>query len=195
DYLESRARTAFEPANADPDAKYVEEFTYDLSTFDYLIAGPHDIRIIRPLRELIGEQIHAANIGSCSSGRLSDLALAARVLKGRHVHPDVRLIVTPISAETARQASAAGITDILLQAGATITQPGCGGCYSGNLSPLKLGDGERCLSTSVETLRGRMGSREAEVLLGSASVVAASAIEGRITDPTRYLLDGIEVQA
>lgn len=187
DFMEGRARGEFEPAAADADASYAEVLDYDLSAMGNLIAGPHEIELVRPLSEVAGLEVHAANIGSCASGRLSDLALAAEVLRGRHVHPGVRLIVTPISATVAREAAAAGIVTTLLEAGATFTQPGCGGCYSANLSPLKLGDGERCISTSVETLRGRMGSREAEIYLGSAAVVAASAIEGRITDPRPYL--------
>ncbi|MFC9835568.1 aconitase family protein [Rhodococcus sp. NPDC127530] len=187
EYLEGRARHEYEEAVADPDAEYVARFDYDLSTFENLVAGPHDITLVRPLTEVTGLEVNAANIGSCASGRFSDLALAAEVLNGRKVHPGVRLFVTPISADTARHAEEAGLLKILLNAGATITQPGCGGCYSANLSPLKLGDGERCISTSVETLRGRMGSREAEILLANAAVTAASAIEGRVADPNQYL--------
>lgn len=188
DYLEGRAREPFRPVEADANAIYAADYVYDLSTIDHLVAGPHDIELIRPLDALVGTPIDAAYVGSCSSGRLSDLALAAEVLRGRKIHPGVRLVVTPISAETAREAAAAGVVQALLDAGAMITQPGCGACYSGNLSPLKLGDGERCISTSVETLRGRMGSLESEVLLADAAVVAASAIEGRIADPAPYLL-------
>ena len=195
DYLDGRAREPFEPVVADAEANYADVVRYDLSTFDYLVAGPHEIELVRPLGALVGQPIDAANIGSCSSGRLSDLALAAEVLKGRRVAPGVRLVVTPISADTARDATAAGLTQIFLDAGAMVTQPGCGGCYSGNLSPLKLGDGERCISTSVETLRGRMGSQLSEVILGNAAVVAASAIEGRIADPTRYLARVPELQS
>ncbi|WP_432013619.1 3-isopropylmalate dehydratase large subunit [Streptomyces cucumeris] len=187
DYLDGRARGAFEPANADPDADYVARYDYDLSTFENLVAGPHEITLVRPVSDVEGLRIDAANIGSCASGRLSDLALAAEVLRGRRVHPDVRLFVTPISAETADQAERAGLFRVFLDAGATITQPGCGGCYSGNLSPLKLGDGERCVSTSVETLKGRMGSQEAEIYLASAAVTAASAIAGKIVEPAPYL--------
>ena len=152
-----------------------------------MVAGPHEIERVRPLRETEGLPVTAAYIGSCSSGRLSDLALAADVLRGNRVHPGVRLIVTPISAETHREAARSGVLQALLDAGAAVTQPGCGACYSCNLSPLKLADGERCISTSVETLRGRMGSAEAEILLANAAVVAASAIEGRIADPAPYL--------
>lgn len=195
DYLDGRAREPFEPANADPDAQYAEVVHYDLSRFDCLVAGPHDIELVRPLVAMLGQPINAANIGSCSGGRLSDLALAAEVLKGRTIHPGVRMVVTPISAETARAASTAGLTQIFLDAGAAVTQPGCGGCYSGNLSPLKLGDGERCISTSVETLRGRMGSQDAEVILGNAAVVAASAIAGHIADPASYVVRSAELQS
>lgn len=189
DYLDGRAREAFVPISGDPDAEYAAIYHYDLSTLDRLIAGPHQIERVRPLADVLGLEINAANIGSCSSGRLSDLALAADVLRGRKVDPRVRLVITPISADTARDAAAAGLLQVFLEAGATVTQPGCGACYSGNLSPLKLGDGERCISTSVETLRGRMGSQEAEILLGNAAVVAASAIEGRVADPTPYLAE------
>ncbi|KQX23537.1 aconitase [Sphingomonas sp. Root50] len=192
DYLDGRAREGFEPVAADDDADYVATYDYDLSSFDTLVAGPHDIELVRPLGNVLGLEVTAANIGSCSSGRLSDLRLAAEVLRDRKVHPAVRLVVTPISADTHREAAHAGLLEVFLDAGATVTQPGCGACYSGNLSPLKLGDGERCISTSVETLRGRMGSQESEVMLANAAVVAASAIEGRIADPAPYLARAME---
>lgn len=194
-YMADRAREAYEPVAPDPDADYDDTYTIDLSATDALVAGPHEIETIRPLSEVIGLPVSAAYIGSCSSGRLSDLHLAAEILRGRKVHPSVRLIVTPVSAETAREAARAGLYEVFLDAGATVTQPGCGACYSGNLSPLKLADGERCISTSVETLRGRMGSQDAEILLANAAVVAAAAIEGRITDPTPYLDQAAEVAA
>jgi len=186
-YLAGRAREPFEPVAADPDASYAAEYVLDLAEVEPLVAGPHEIERIRPVSAVEGQPVNAAYIGSCSSGRLSDLALAAEVLRGRRVDPGVRLVVTPISAETHREAARSGVLQDLLDAGATVTQPGCGACYSCNLSPLKLADGERCISTSVETLRGRMGSAEAEILLANAAVVAASAIEGRIADPVLYL--------
>lgn len=188
-YLKKRAREPFEGVQPDEDAIYSETLDYDLSTIEELVAGPHDIELIRPLSDLLGQRIDAANIGSCSGGRLEDLALAAEILHGRKIHPSVRMVVTPISAETARDAARDGIVEVLLEAGATFTQPGCGACYSGNLSPLKLDDGERCISSSVETLRGRMGSKNSEVLLANPAVVAASAIEGRVADPSNYLRD------
>lgn len=194
DYVSRRARTAFDPVVPDEDAEYTATYDLDLSAVSRLIAGPHEIDLVRPVDELLGMEVTAAYIGSCSSGRLDDLALAADILRGRRVHPTVRLVVTPISADTHRDAARAGILQDLLEAGATVTQPGCGACYKGNLSPLKLGSGERCISTSVETLRGRMGSMDAEIFLANAAVVAASAIEGRIADPAPYLALETEMQ-
>lgn len=189
DYLSGRARSTFAPVAADADASYAWTYELDLRTVRPLVAGPHDVDRLREVDQVAGQRINAANIGSCSSGRESDLALAARVLRGRTVHPTVRLFITPISAATALSAAEKGVLTSLLAAGATITQPGCGGCYSGNLSPLKLGDEERCISTSVEAGRGRMGSVSAEILLANAAVVAASAIEGRVADPRPYLTE------
>lgn len=195
DYLRDRAAAPFEPVAADDDADYDKTLHYDLADIVALVAGPHDIELVRPLSAVEGLEVSAANIGSCSSGRLSDLALAAEVLRGRKLNPHTRLVITPISAETHREAARTGLIEIFLDAGATVTQPGCGACYSGNLSPLKLGDGERCISTSVETLRGRMGSADAEILLANAAVVAASAVEGRIVDPSRLPARETEIEA
>lgn len=195
DYLEGRIREPFEGVEADPDAEYAATYDYDLATFDYVVAGPHKDDYVRPLGEVEGQEIQAAYIGSCASGRLEDLKLAAEVLKGRKVHPGVRLVVTPVSADTVREAMAAGLLQVFVDAGATVTEPGCGACYVGNLSPLKLGDDERCISTSTESARGRNGSLNSEILLGSPAVVAASAIEGRITNPDKYLCQQKEVQA
>lgn len=195
DHMRASARAPFEPVAADADAVYSGEYEYDLSEMGNLVAGPFDIDTVRPLDDLIGLSVNAANIGSCSSGRFEDLALAAEVLKGRKVHPGVRLAVTPISARTMRRAEDAGLVKIFIDAGAVVTQPGCGSCYSGNLGAIKLNQGERCISSSVETLAGRMGAADAEILLGNAAVVAASAIEGRIADPRSYLTPALAMEA
>ncbi|MCZ4344159.1 aconitase family protein [Sphingomonadaceae bacterium G21617-S1] len=184
-YLKGRARTAYQSVSADPDAPYVIEREYDLSEFDWLVAGPHEIDLIRSLPAVEGVEVTAAYIGSCSSGRLEDLVAAADVLRGRTIHPNVRLAVTPISAEVMREAEREGLLRVFLDAGAIVTNPGCGACYHGNMSPLKLGEGERCVSASVETLRGRMGAESAEIYLTSAAVVAASALAGHIVGPVR----------
>jgi 3-isopropylmalate/(R)-2-methylmalate dehydratase large subunit len=152
-----------------------------------LVSGPHDIEKIRALEEVIGLPVDAAFIGSCSAGRLDDLILAASVLEGRTIDASVRFVVTPISTEVMREASNRGIIATLVAAGAMVTPPGCGACYIGNQSPLLLGDGERCIASSVSNDPGRMGSKCAEIYLSNPAVVAASALEGRIADPRPYL--------
>lgn len=186
-YLKDRARETFEPIAADEDATYETTFEYDLSTFEPLIAGPDDPTRIAPLSRIGPTRVDAGYIGSCSSGRLEDLALAARVLQGRHVSPGVRLVVTPISTQVMEQAAEAGYLTTFMRAGATVTSPGCGACFHGNQSPLHLEEGETCITGSVENWPGRMGSTKARIFLGNAAVVAASAIEGRVADPDRYL--------
>lgn len=186
DYLKPRAREPFEVVTADPDAKYVENYEYDLSAFEPLVSGPDDPHKIRRLSEVEGTKLHAAYIGSCSSGRFEDLALAAEVLKGRKISADVRLVVTPISSRVMREAAEQGLLAIFAQAGADITTPGCGACFYGNLSPLLLDDGEVCITGSVENWPGRMGSEKAKIYLANAAVVAASAVEGQIANANRY---------
>jgi 3-isopropylmalate/(R)-2-methylmalate dehydratase large subunit len=186
-YLSGRARSAYEPVSADQGAPYVDVHDYDLGAFSPLISGPHDIDVIRTLDELEGLPIQAGYIGSCSSGRLEDLQIAADVLRGRRVNSSVRLIVTPISTDVMNEAEARGLLAVFRDAGAQVTTPGCGACYVGNASPLKLSSGERCIAASVENLRGRMGAEDAEIYLGNAAVVAASSIAGRITSPAPYL--------
>jgi 3-isopropylmalate/(R)-2-methylmalate dehydratase large subunit len=189
-YLQGRARKPFETVTADADAQYALSFSYDLSTITQMTAGPHKDDYVRELKEVEGQEIQTGYIGSCSAGRYEDLAIAAKVLRGRKVKDGVRLVVTPISADTMRQASTDGLLQIFLDAGATVTNPGCGACYVGNLSPLKLGPGERCISTAPESAKGRNGSMEAEIILANPAVVAASCIEGRIVNPVIYLEKG-----
>lgn len=187
EYLKGRARGEFKFIRPDPGAAYVARVSIKLDDVPPLVSGPHEIEKIRPLGEVIGLPVDAAYIGSCSAGRLDDLVLAASVLGGRIIDPSVRLVVTPISSAVMREANDLGIIATLVAAGAMVTPPGCGACYSGNLSPLLLGDGERCIASSVSNDPGRMGSKSAEIYLSNPAVVAASAIEGRIADPQPYL--------
>jgi 3-isopropylmalate/(R)-2-methylmalate dehydratase large subunit len=186
DYVTPRAREPFDMLAADSDASYAASYDFDLSEFDFMIAGPSSIETIRPLAELEGTPVHAAYVGSCSSGRLEDLAVAAKVLEGRTIHPSVRMVVTPISSHVYKEAARLGYISTLLAANATVTIPGCGACYLGCQSPLLLDPGENCITGSVEVYDGRMGSKEARVYAATAGVIAASAIEGCIADPRRY---------
>jgi 3-isopropylmalate/(R)-2-methylmalate dehydratase large subunit len=129
---------------------------------------------------VIGTKIHQAYLGSCVNGRLEDIAIAARLIEGKKVHPDVRLLVFPASMTIYREALAKGYLNTLLDAGAIVMNPGCGPClgaHEGTLAP-----GEACISSSNRNFRGRMGSRDAEIYLGSPATVAAAAVAGEIVD-------------
>jgi homoaconitase/3-isopropylmalate dehydratase large subunit len=183
DYLSSRITELFEPVFPDPDAQYVETIDLRLDDIEPAIAAPGDPSHRRTISEVLGTPIQAAFVGSCNSGRLEELALAANELRGKQVHPGVRMVVTPATSQVMRAAEASGILGDLLAAGAAVTTPGCGSCYFGNQTPLLLADDEVCISTSVENYAGRMGSAAGRVFLANAAIVAASAVAGRIAQP------------
>jgi len=183
DYVTERSSRPFTPVSPDPDAAYAATLELDLSTVEPRISGPGGIERIRHLSELVGTHVDVAYIGSCSGGRLTDLTMAAKVLRGRHVSPGIRLVVTPLTTTVMNEALQLGVIADLAEAGATITAPGCGACFTALASPLTLGPGEVCISASVENFAGRMGSDQAEIYLANAAVVAASALEGRIAFP------------
>jgi 3-isopropylmalate/(R)-2-methylmalate dehydratase large subunit len=131
-----------------------------------------------------GLRVHQAFLGSCTNARLEDFAVAVRILEGRKVHPGTRLIVTPASHEVYLEATRAGYTEILLEAGAHITASGCGACPGGH-NGLVAG-GEVCISSTNRNFRGRMGSPDSEVYLGSPASVAAAAVAGEIVDPREF---------
>lgn len=187
EYLAPRVHAPYQFVAPDPGATYAASLTINLDDVLPLVSGPDSIEKICALDDVIGLPVDAAFIGSCSAGRLDDLMLAAAVLVGRTIDPSVRFVVTPISTEVMREASERGIINTLVAAGAMVTSPGCGACYVGNQSPLLLGDGERCIASSVSNDPGRMGSKSAEIYLSNPAVVAASALEGRIADPRPYL--------
>lgn len=178
---EAGAPATWEPVWADPDASYVRTLTYDLSKVVPVVAKPHAVDNVAPVSELEGTEINQFLIGTCTNGRLGDLKVAADVLRGKHIHPDSRLLVLPASRDIMLGAMRDGSVRALIEAGAIVLPPGCGPClgaHQGVLAP-----GERCLSTANRNFRGRMGCVEAEIYLASPATVAASAIKGRIVDP------------
>ena len=182
-YIKSRTETdkPFEPVYADPDAEYEREFKFDVSRLEPQIAKPHRVDNVAPISEAAGIKIDQAFLGSCTNGRLEDLEMAARILKGRKVHPDVRLLVIPASWEVYLEAMDRGLLKTFIEAGALVLNPGCGPClgaHQGLLAP-----GERCVASTNRNFQGRMGSPEAEVFLASPATVAASALKGEIADP------------
>ncbi|TFF67398.1 3-isopropylmalate dehydratase large subunit [Candidatus Thorarchaeota archaeon] len=174
---------SWSPVYPDPDAEYADYLEYDLrqEPLEPMVAFPHSPANGRPISEAEGIEFDQAFIGSCTNGRIEDLVAAAMILKGKQIHPDVRLVVTPASKKTYLAALEEGIIEILMQAGAVVTNSTCGACVGGHLGV--LGKGEVCVSSTNRNFRGRMGHPESEVYLASPATVAASAIKGTISDP------------
>jgi 3-isopropylmalate/(R)-2-methylmalate dehydratase large subunit len=177
--------SSYHPIQADADASYDQELNYDVSNVVPLVACPHTVDNVKPAEILSDIDIQQCLIGTCTNGRLSDLELAATILKGKHVHSSVRLLIIPASTQIFKDALKKGIISTLVDAGGIILPPGCGPClgaHQGVLSP-----GERCLSTANRNFKGRMGSKDAEIYLASPATVAASALSGKITDPRKVM--------
>lgn len=184
DYLQDRACQPVSAFGPDPDASYEEDYTLDITGVEPQVSAPHNPGNAKPFSEIGDVLIDQAFLGSCTNGRLEDLEVAAKILKGHQVNSKVRLLVTPASRRVLIEANKAGYIQVLLEAGAHITPTGCGPCPGGHMG--LIGPGEVCISSTNRNFRGRMGSPESEVYLGSPATVAASAIEGRIADPRKY---------
>ena len=180
-YVKEEAKNRLGIFQADPDARYDQLYEIDVSRLEPQVSFPHDVGNVRPISEVGDIRVNQAFLGSCTNGRLEDLEIAAGLLKGKKVHPEVRLIVFPASWEIYLQALRGGILETLIEAGAVVCNPGCGPCLGGHMGLLAAG--ERCIASSNRNFKGRMGSTEAEVYLGSPATVAASAVAGRIVDP------------
>ncbi len=183
DHDETSLAHLWETFRPDAGAHYVRELHYDVSRLVPQVAKPHTVDNVVPVAEVRGTKIDQALIGTCTNGRLEDLRLAADILRGRHIHPGVRLLVLPASREVLLAALSEGLISDLVAAGATLLNPGCGPClgaHEGAMAP-----GEVTLSTANRNFKGRMGSKEAFIYLGSPATVAASALRGAITDPTQ----------
>ena len=165
----------------DLDAHYEAEYTIDVASIDLTVSCPHTVDNTRPLREVAGTRVHQAFIGTCTNGRLEDIAAAAEILKGKRVAQGTRLLVVPASSEVMSEALRLGHLQILMDAGAMVGTPGCGPCMGNHMGV--LAPGEVCISSANRNFKGRMGQAEAEIYLASPAVVAASAVAGCIADP------------
>jgi len=180
-YLVRRAREGFEPIFSDPDATFDELISIDAAQVTPQVAKPHTVDNVAPVADVAGTPIQQALLGTCTNGRVEDLWVAANRLRGKKVHPGVRLLVFPASSQVYAEALRLGLLADLIEAGAVIMNPGCGPClgaHQGVLAP-----GEVCISTANRNFKGRMGCKEAEVYLASPETVAASALAGCIADP------------
>lgn len=184
-WLSGRARRPFTPAAPDEDAVYLEVKEFRLDDLSPQVAEPHRVDKVMPVEELEGVAVQEAFLGTCTNGRLEDLEIAARILGGRRVSPEVRMIVAPASRRVYLEAMRKGIIQALVEAGAAVVTPGCGPCVgTHNGVPA---DGERVISTANRNFKGRMGNPRAFIYLASPATVAASAVAGKITDPRRML--------
>jgi 3-isopropylmalate/(R)-2-methylmalate dehydratase large subunit len=181
EYLEGRLKDRpYQEIHADSDAAYSREIVVDLGRLGPMIACPHEVENTKPIEDVVGTHIDQVFLGSCANAKYEDLAVAAGILKGRHIHPDVRFIITPGSREIMLEAMRSGVLATLVESGGVLTNPGCGACAGdGGI----LADGEVCLSTANRNFLGRMGSSKAEIYLCSPATLAASALKGVITDP------------
>lgn len=181
DYLKGRAQRPYTAIYPDPDAKYAIELTVNAAAIEPMVARPHTVDNVVPVTQVAGTHVDQAFIGTCTNGRIEDLAAAAGVLAGRKVAPGTRLVVIPASREVYLAALELGYLEIFVAAGGVVESPGCGPCMGNHLGVPAVGD--VTISTANRNFQGRMGTKESEIYLASPLVVAASAVAGKIVHP------------
>lgn len=184
EYLQKRVRGNYNPVYSDKDAYYIKEIEYDAADIPPTVAKPFLPSNTAPASE-VDVKIDQAYLGSCTNGRIEDLRIAAEILKGRKINPEVRMLVVPATKEVFNQALKEGLIDIFEKADCFVCGPTCGACLGGYMGI--LADGEKCVATTNRNFIGRMGHKNSEVYLANPAVVAASALEGRIVDPREVL--------
>ncbi|MBY9002864.1 MAG: 3-isopropylmalate dehydratase large subunit, partial [Candidatus Lokiarchaeota archaeon] len=184
-WLKNRTTQPYEFVEPDEKAEYEKELDYDLSNITPVVAKPSNPGNIATIEEVQGEEIDQAFLGSCTNGRMEDLRIAARILKGKKIHHKTKLIITPASQEIYMNAMKEGLIEIFIKAGAVFTHSTCGACIGGHLGV--LGPDERCISSTNRNFVGRMGDPTSEIFLASPATVAASALKGKISDPREVL--------
>jgi len=180
EYIKNTVKGEYTPVEADADAKYCSVLKYDLSKIESMVAFPHLPSNGRPVKDA-DVKIDQAYLGSCTNGRIEDMRIAAKIIKGKKVNPKVRFLVVPASQRVYRQMLDEGLIEIFLDAGAFISGPTCGACLGGYMGI--LASGERSVSSTNRNFIGRMGDKNSEVYLAGPEVVAASAIAGKIVTP------------
>jgi len=178
---EAGVTDAVTPVLPDPDATYERVIEVNVAKLEPQIACPHTVDNVKSIDQVMGRAINQVVIGSCTNGRLDDLAVAAKIMKGRKVAASTRMLIFPASARIFQQALAKGYVKTFMEAGAVVMNSGCGPCLG--VHEGALGDGEVALSTTNRNFKGRMGNPKSEVYLCSPAVAAASALVGAITDP------------
>lgn len=203
DFLRGRAEWPVEPIDSDPDATYAQTFTIDLSSLEPTVSFPHkpaNATPISKLQDMIARSqreptpdfctvdddvITDAFLGSCTNARYEDLVAGAAIMRGHTVHPNVNLIVIPASRKVYQRAMAEGLLQVFVEAGANVESSNCGPCFGSHMGV--MGKKSKMISSSNRNYKGRMGSPDARIFLASPATVVASAIEGRITDPRKFM--------
>lgn len=184
-YLKGVAKAKYQKVESDPDAEYEAVYRLDLNALEPLVAVPHLAENIRPAGELADVAVNHVFLGSCTNGRLEDLAVAARILKGKKIAPGVRMVVVPASQRIYLDALRAGHIETFIEAGAAVESSSCASCMG--LHTGILPSGEVAVSTTNRNFKGRMGAPDSFVYLSSPATAAATALAGRIADPRGYL--------
>jgi 3-isopropylmalate/(R)-2-methylmalate dehydratase large subunit len=186
EFLGAHGREAdWEAVAPDTDATYERELEFDASTLEPMVACPHFVDNVKPIRQAGDVAVDQVLLGTCTNGRLEDFRIAAGILKGRTVNPGTRLIVTPSSREVYLAGMADGTFRTLIEAGALVTGPGCGACVGVHAGV--LADGEVCATTQNRNFKGRMGNPNSFLYLVSPASAAATAVSGKLTDPRELL--------
>ncbi len=181
EFVEKRKKREYKIYKSDKDARYSEVIEIDVSKITPQVAVPHLPENSKPVEEVEGIKIDQVVIGSCTNGWLEDLEIAARILAGKKVHSDVRLIVIPATPTIYKEAMKKGIIDVFIEAGAAVSTPTCGPCLGGHMGV--LAPGEKAVATTNRNFIGRMGDKTSEVYLANPAVAAASAVKGAIAHP------------
>ena len=182
-YFASLGKKVCKGLKSDEDAEYCKEIVMDISELEPQVACPHSVDNVKRLVEVEGKAVNQVFIGSCTNGRISDLRVAAKILKGNKIKKTVRMIVTPASRNIYLQALKEKLIEVFIDAGCTVCNPGCWPCAGGHQGILARG--EVCVSTSNRNFKARMGSVDSEIYLVSPATAAITALEGEITDPRR----------
>ena len=185
DYLKGRTNQPLEPFGPDPDARYEATYEMDVTSLEPQVACPHSLNNVKPVSEVGNVPVQQAFLGSCTDAQAEDLERAAAILRGKKVHPGTRMLVIPASREIYLRLVKSGALQTFLEAGAMLGVTGCGPC--GGQNPGVLAPGETVISGANRNFEGRMGSPKSFIYLGSPETVAASAIEGKIADPRKYV--------
>jgi homoaconitase/3-isopropylmalate dehydratase large subunit len=184
-YLRKVVKTKFMPLTADPDAAYINEFELDISFLTPQVAFTWGKDGVFPIEEVSGKKIDQVVIGCCANGRIDDFEIAAKILRGRHISRDIRMMIIPGSRKILAEALDRGFLRSFIDSGCMIMNPGCGSCIEAHR--VYLEPGERAISTAGCALTGAHGLGGSETMIASPATAAASALEGAVADPRKYI--------